>query len=155
MQSNETHNRGFCSVNMATTGLHTIAGSFWEFGEPDWERTKYFLMFGIAEDHDSNPIKAGIAKLKARGAKFVSVNPVRTGYSAVADEWLPVRPGTDGLLVGALIHELLRLGKVDLEYLVRYTNAPWLVIENPGGADDGLIARDKDGHPLAWDGIRD
>jgi anaerobic selenocysteine-containing dehydrogenase len=146
---------GFCSVNMAAAGLYTIAGSFWEFGEPDWDRTRYFLMFGVAEDHDSNPIKAGLAKLKQRGAKFVSVNPVRTGYSAVADEWLGVRPGTDGLLVGALIHELLRLGQVDLGYLVRYTNAPWLVVENPGGADDGMFARDAEGRPLAWDGVRD
>jgi anaerobic selenocysteine-containing dehydrogenase len=142
---------GFCSVNMAAAGLYTIGGSFWEFGEPDWERTRYFLMFGVAEDHDSNPIKAGLAKLKERGAKFVSVNPVRTGYSAIAHQWLPIRPGTDGLLASALIHEMLRAGKVDLSYLVRYTNAPWLVIENPGGADDGLFARDDSGNPLAWD----
>ena len=73
---------GFCSVNMAAAGLYTFGGSFWEFGEPDWEHTKYFLLFGVAEDHDSNPIKIGLGKLKARGAKFVSVNPVRTGYSA-------------------------------------------------------------------------
>ena len=83
---------------------------------------------GVAEDHDSNPIKLGLGKLKARGAKFVSVNPVRTGYSAIADEWIGIRPGTDGLLVLALMHELLRADKVDLDYLVRYTNAPWLVI---------------------------
>ena len=79
---------GFCSVNMAAAGMYTIGGSFWEFGEPDWERARYLLLFGVAEDHDSNPIKLGLAKLKERGAKIVSVNPVRTGYSAIADEWL-------------------------------------------------------------------
>ena len=62
---------GFCSVNMAAAGLYSIGGRFWEFGEPDWERTKYLLMFGVAEDHDSNPIKIGLGKLKERGAKFV------------------------------------------------------------------------------------
>ena len=50
---------GFCSVNMAAGGLYTFGGSFWEFGEPDWERTKYFMLFGVAEDHASNPIKIG------------------------------------------------------------------------------------------------
>jgi sulfite dehydrogenase (quinone) subunit SoeA len=145
---------GFCSVNMAAAGLYTIGGSFWEFGEPDWALTKYFLMFGVAEDHDSNPIKLGLAKLKARGAKFVSVNPVKTGYSAIADEWVGIRPGTDGLFVFALIHELLRADKIDLDYLVRYTNAPWLVIHSPGAADDGLFARDAAGNPLAWDAAR-
>ncbi len=145
---------GFCSVNMAAGGLYTIGGSFWEFGEPDWELCKYLLMFGVAEDHDSNPIKIGIGKLKARGAKFVSVNPVRTGYSAVADEWVGIRPGTDGLFALALAHELLRTEQVDAEFLARYTNAPWLVVRNPGGADDGLFARDADGKPLAWDRAR-
>ena len=142
---------GFCSVNMAAAGLYTVGGSFWEFGEPDWHLAKYFLMFGVAEDHDSNPIKRGIAELKKRGAKFVSVNPVRTGYSAVADEWIGIRPGTDGLFVFALIHELLRADRVDLDYLVRYANAHWLVVQNPGHDDDGLFLRDDAGRPQAWD----
>ena len=142
---------GFCSVNMAAAGLYSIGGSFWEFGEPDWEHARYFLMFGVAEDHASNPIKIGLGKLKGRGAKFVSVNPVRTGYSAIADEWIGVRPGTDGMLVLALVHELLKADKIDADYLVRYTNAPWLVVRAPGTASDGLFARDDKGRPLCWD----
>ena len=136
---------------MAAAGLYTIGGSFWEFGEPDWESTEYFMMFGVAEDHDSNPIKMGLSTLKKRGAKFVSVNPVKTGYSAIADEWIGVKPGGDGAFVLALIHELLRADKIDLDYLVRYTNAPWLVIKDPGAADDGLFARGPDGEELCWD----
>src|SRR3546814_3401736 len=31
---------GFCSVNMAAGGCFSIGGSFWEFGEPDWEHTR-------------------------------------------------------------------------------------------------------------------
>ncbi|WP_349262483.1 molybdopterin-dependent oxidoreductase [Geminicoccus sp.] len=142
---------GFCSVNMATAGMYTYGGAFWEFGEVDFPRTRYFLMFGVAEDHDSNPIKIGLAQLKERGAKFVSVNPVRTGYSAIADEWLPITPGTDGLFVMALIHELLRAGKVDIPYLQRFTNAGWLVVDAPGEGTDGLFARDEDGRALCMD----
>ncbi|HUO83261.1 MAG TPA: molybdopterin-dependent oxidoreductase, partial [Gammaproteobacteria bacterium] len=142
---------GFCSVNMAAAGIYTIGGSFWEFGEPDWERTRYFLMFGVAEDHDSNPIKIGLGKLNARsGTKFVSVNPVRTGYSSIADEWIGIRPGTDGLLAFALIHELLAAGRVDVDYLSRYSDAAWLVQRDAGGAE-GLFARNGAGRPLVWD----
>src|SRR5215472_1635554 len=126
---------GFCSVNMAAAGIYTIGGSFWEFGEPDWDRTRYFVLFGVAEDHDSNPIKIGLGKLKARGVKVVSINPCRTGYSAIADEWIAIRPGTDGLFVFALIHELLKAGRIDLDYLIRYTDAPVLVIREPGAPD--------------------
>jgi len=141
---------GFCSVNMAAGGLYTIGGSFWEFGEVDWDRCRYFMLFGCAEDHDSNPLKLGLSKLKDNGAKFVSINPVRTGYSAIADEWLGIRPGTDGLLILAIVHELLKAGKVDIDYLIRYTNAGWLVIldEGPG---NGLFVRTKDGKPIVWD----
>ena len=139
---------GFCSVNMAAAGMYTLGGSFWEFGEPDWARTRFFMMFGVAEDHDSNPIKIALSGLRRRGAKFVSVNPVRTGYSAIADEWIGIRPGTDGLFVLALIHELLKADRIDLDYLGRYTNAAWLVIQAPGAADDGLFARDEAGEPL-------
>ena len=143
---------GFCSVNMAAAGLYSVGGAFWEFGEPDWDLTRYFLIFGVAEDHDSNPIKMGLAKLKSRpDTKVISVNPVQTGYSAIADEWLPIRPGTDGLFISSLIYELLRADAIDFPYLSRYTNAPWLVIDNSGGDNDGLFARNGEGEPLVYD----
>ena len=99
---------GFCSVNMAAAGLYTIGGSFWEFGEPDWERTRYFLMFGVAEDHDSNPIKIGLGKLK-NARRRSSSRSIRSAPAirAIADEWIGITPGTDGLFVLALVHELL------------------------------------------------
>jgi len=148
---NHAAHGGFCSVNMAAAGLYTVGGSFWEFGEPDWDHTRYFMMFGVAEDHDSNPIKKGLGKLKTReNAKFVSINPVRTGYSAIADEWVGIRPGTDGLFVLALIHELLRSEAVDLDFLARYTNAPWLVRQQEGHPEDGFFIRGEDGKPLCW-----
>jgi len=139
---------GFCSVNMAAAGMYTLGGSFWEFGEPDWDHAKYLLMFGVAEDHDSNPIKLGLGKLKTRGAKVVAINPVRTGYAAIADEWIGIRPGSDGLFVGALIRELLLHDRIDFDYLVKYTNAHYLVVRNDGAADDGLFARDAQGRAL-------
>ena len=142
---------GFCSVNMAAAGLYTFGGSFWEFGEPDWEHTRYFMLFGVAEDHASNPLKIELGKLKQKGVKVVAVNPIRTGYGAIADEWIGIRPGTDGLFVGALIHELMHAQKIDLDYLVRFTNAHWLVIDDTQSADHGLFARDADGKPLALD----
>ncbi len=141
---------GFCSVNMAAAGIYTLGGAFWEFGAPDWERTRLFLLFGVAEDHDSNPMKAGIGALKSRGAKVIAVNPVRTGYNAVADEWVGITPGTDGLFVLALVHDLLRTGRVDVDYLARWTNAGFLVDRRPGPSF-GLFVRDADGKPQVRD----
>ena len=152
---------GFCSVNMAAGGIYTIGGAFWEFGAPDWDRTKLFVLFGVAEDHDSNPIKIGLGKLKERGVKVIGVNPIRTGYNAIADDWLGITPGTDGLLILSLIHCLLQAGKVDLDYLARWTNAPLLVNETDG-PEKGLILKNAEsqpfvidrrtGSPAPWDG---
>ena len=142
---------GFCSVNMAAAGLMTTGFSFWEFGEPDWQRAKYFMLWGVAEDHASNPIKLGLAELKSRGAKIVAINPIRTGYQAIADEWVAIRPGSDGMLALSIAHVLLSRRLIDEEFLIRYTNATWLVICNPGEKDDGLFMRDANGNPLSWD----
>ena len=142
---------GFCSVNMAAAGIYTMGWAFWEFGQPDWDHTKLFMLFGVAEDHDSNPIKMGLGKIKARGAKVIGVNPIRTGYNAIADDWIGITPGTDGLFILALVHELMRTGKMDLDYLARYTNAPVLVNADPLSPNHGLLMRDENGKQLVID----
>ena len=62
--------------------------------------------------------RSGSGELKERGARVIGVNPIRTGYNAVADDWFGITPGTDGLLILSLIHCLLEAGKIDLDYLV-------------------------------------
>lgn len=136
---------GLCSVNMAAGMIYTIGGSFWEFGGPDLERAKLFVMIGTAEDHHSNPLKIAISKFKRGGGRFVAINPVRTGYAAIADEWVPIRPGSDGALLLALIHEILRLGLYDRDFVARYTNAGQLVNQDPASAQFGLMLRNPDG----------
>ena len=142
---------GFCSVNMAAAGIYTMGGAFWEFGQPDWDHTKMLMIFGVAEDHDSNPIKMGLGKIKARGAKVVGVNPIRSGYNAVADEWVGITPGTDGLFILSMLHCLIKAGKIDLDYLSQFTNAPVLLDETNGSAEEGLFLKDKDGKALVID----
>jgi anaerobic selenocysteine-containing dehydrogenase len=139
---------GFCSVNMAAAGIYTIGGAFWEFGQPDWDHTKLFMLFGVAEDHDSNPIKMGIGKIKARGARVIGVNPIRTGYNAVADDWVGITPGTDGLFILSMVHCLMKAGRMDLDYLARFTDAPVLVNGDETSPEFGLLLRDDAGKQL-------
>lgn len=142
---------GFCSVNMAAGGLYTMGHAFWEFGDPDWDKTKYFMLWGVADDHASNPIKIGLEKLKRNGGKFVSVNPARTGYQAIADEWIGIRPGTDAMLALSMLHVLLKHDQFDWEFLIRYTNAAYLVVHTPNEKGHGLLLRNENGKPLVWD----
>ena len=132
---------GFCSVNMAAGMVYTIGGSFWEFGGPDLDRAKLFVMIGTAEDHNSNPMKIAISKFKRNGGRFISINPVRTGYSAIADEWVPIKPGTDGALFLALIHEIIHQGLYDRDFLVQYTNSAQLVNADKDSSEFGMFVR--------------
>jgi anaerobic selenocysteine-containing dehydrogenase len=142
---------GFCSSNMAAGMIYTMGGSFWEFGGPDLDSAKLFVMIGTAEDHHSNPLKIAISKFKRAGGRFVSINPVRTGYSAVADEWVPIRPGTDGALFMALIHELIANDLYDRPFIARFSNAGELVNTDSASDAFGLFVQDEAslvGNPL-------
>ena len=109
------------------------------------------MLFGVAEDHDSNPIKMGLGKLKKRGARVIGVNPIRTGYNAIADDWVGITPGTDGLFILSLIHCLMKAGRIDLDYLARYTDAPVLLNSDPKSPEFGLQLRNADGKALVVD----
>jgi molybdopterin-containing oxidoreductase family molybdopterin binding subunit len=64
-----------------------------------------------------------------------------------ADEWVPIRPGTDGALALAMINVLLNeLGIYDAESIKHHTNGPYLI------GPDGYYVRDKEtGKPLIWE----
>ncbi|NTU41836.1 MAG: molybdopterin-dependent oxidoreductase, partial [Nitrospirales bacterium] len=147
---------GFCSVNMATGMIYSIGGSSWEFGGADYDRTKYMLLFGVAEDHDSNPLKIGLGKIRERGGKLVVINPVRSGYGAIADEWVPIKPGTDGAFLLAMIHVLMKNGLYDRDFLITRTNAADLVQVTEGDENEGMFhllseQEMKDTQSTIWD----
>ena len=82
----------------------------------DLDRTSYFLVFG------ANPMASNgslmtvpdfprrLRDLKARGGRMVVVDPRRTETARVADEHVFVRPGTDALVLFAMLHCLFEEG---------------------------------------------
>jgi anaerobic selenocysteine-containing dehydrogenase len=61
---------------------------------------------------------------KTRGAKFVVIDPYRTGTAAAADIHLAPRPGTDGALACAVMHCAFRDGYADRTYMAQYADCP-------------------------------
>jgi anaerobic selenocysteine-containing dehydrogenase len=61
---------------------------------------------------------------KERGAKFVVVDPYRTGTAEQADIHLMPRPGTDGALACAVMHVLFKEGFADRAYMATYADCP-------------------------------
>ena len=55
------------------------------------------------------------------------------------DDWLPVKPGTDGAPLLALIHELIAVGLYDREFLVRCTNSAQRVNMDEANDEFGMF----------------
>lgn len=77
-----------------------------------------------------------VEEAKARGAKLIHVDPRFTRTSAVADKHIPIRAGSDVVLLGALINYVISNDKWFKEYVVAYTNAATLINENYRDAED-------------------
>ena len=87
---------------------------------PDLDRTSYLLMLG-ANPYESNgslctapDFPGRMEAIRARGGKVVVVDPKMTKTARAADEWVAIRPGTDGLLLAAIASELFRTGRADV-----------------------------------------
>ena len=83
---------------------------------PDVDRTQHLLMLG-ANPLASNgslltapDMRGRLKALRARGGKLVVVDPRRSRTAEVADEHVPIRPGTDAHLLFALVHVLFEEG---------------------------------------------
>jgi len=95
---------------------------------PDIDRTQHLLMLG-ANPLVSNgslmtaaDVRARLRAIRKRGGKIVVVDPRRTRTVEVADEHHAIRPGTDALLLFALVNVLFAEGRVDLGRLAEHTN---------------------------------
>lgn len=90
------------------------------------------------------------ADARVRGMKTIQVEPVLTTTGATADEWIPIKPGTDAAFHYAMIHHILHelnwREVCDVTFLKEMTNSPYLV------APDGLYLRDPATEkPFVWD----
>ncbi|NND68971.1 MAG: molybdopterin-dependent oxidoreductase [Halioglobus sp.] len=111
---------------------HHLA-SLWLFGHkllfpiPDIDRSDYFLMLG-ANPLASNgsiwtvpDVRKRIKALKARGGRLVVIDPRRTETAQLASEHHFITPGSDALLLAALLHTLFDEQLVDPGRLADFT----------------------------------
>ena len=64
-----------------------------------------------------------ISQAKKNGAKIVCVDPRQNDTCcALADEWIPVKPGTDTALLAAMAHVMITENLLDTPYIKKYTH---------------------------------
>jgi len=88
----------------------------------DMAKTKYVLFLGRSyADGISPSATASLAAAHARGATIVIVDPRQNSSCILADEWVPIRPGTDLALMLAIAHVLIRENLYDVSFVSEYT----------------------------------
>jgi anaerobic selenocysteine-containing dehydrogenase len=88
---------------------------------PDVDHTDYLMMLG-ANPYASNgslctspDFPGRIQAIRARGGKVVVVDPRRTKTAEESDEWVSIRPGTDGLFLAAMVNVMFAENLVSIE----------------------------------------
>ncbi|HUX34972.1 MAG TPA: molybdopterin-dependent oxidoreductase, partial [Gemmatimonadaceae bacterium] len=62
-----------------------------------------------------------ILRARARGARVIAIDPIRTRTAAQCDQWIGIRPGTDAALALGIMHVVFARGLEDADYLARHT----------------------------------
>ncbi len=118
---------------------------------PDVDHCDYLLIFGcqvgFGAYYTFGTMAQKMADARVRGMKVVTVDPYMSPAAEKADEWLPIRPGSDGALACVLLNLLLNEYRLfDAEYLRHHTDGPYLV-----APDGGYARHPASGKPLVWD----
>ena len=86
----------------------------------DWLNSRYILMWSWnpAEMRDGTNSEYFIQKAREKGARVVCIDPRKT-MSAVslADEWIPIRPGTDTAMMSAMAHVIIEEKLHDTDFI--------------------------------------
>ena len=140
---------GYYCGNSLHNAIYLTNGTF--SSEFDIDNCNYVILQGTQSGFmagmPANLQAQRMADARVRGLRVVVVDPIMTNAAGKADEWIPIRPGTDGAWLLGLINVLVNeLGVYDVDFVKRRTNSPYLV------RPDGHYAKDGE-KPLVWDMI--
>ena len=113
----------------------------------------------LAENH---PVAfQWVIEARERGARVIHVDPRFSRTSAMADVWIPIRAGSDIVLLGGLVRHAIEEGRVFTDYVRPYTNAGVILredlrdSEDLGGVFSGWDPRESRYDPSSWQYQRD
>ena len=106
---------------------------------PDYAKTELMLLLSahLETGHYFNPHAQRIIEAKSRGARLVVVDTRLSNTASHADLWISSWPGSEAALLLGVARELLRTGRIDRDFVQRWTN--WeALLEKRGEAGAGF-----------------
>src|SRR6185437_14396381 len=112
--------RTICSM-AGTVGMRMTVGANVGADPEGIPQSDLVLLWGT-NTLTSNPhLWPFVLEARARGARVVAIDPLRTRTAAQCDEWIGIRPGTDAALALGIMHVLFASGLVDDAYIAAHT----------------------------------
>ena len=101
----------------------TTFGTSYDRLFPDFERSDQIVVWGANPATDSPPIKLReILAAKDRGTKVLVIDPLKSFTAEKADEWIGIRPGTDGALALGMANVMMEKGLYDMAFADDWTD---------------------------------
>jgi anaerobic dimethyl sulfoxide reductase subunit A len=125
----------------------------------DWVRAKIILMWGWnpSEMRDGTNTEFFLRKARDNGARIICLDPRMTlSAVALADEWVPLRPGTDTAMMSAMAYVCIKENLVDAAFIKTHclgydeTQMPAACAEAESYKDYVLGSRDGTPKSPAW-----
>ncbi|MFQ5408475.1 MAG: molybdopterin-dependent oxidoreductase, partial [Anaerolineales bacterium] len=105
--------------NLLTQGIYDLPAY-------DLENTRYVLSFGASLLEGGRTVQRMVSghsymrQGRADRGKEVVIDPRQGVTGAKADEWIPIRPGTDAALALGMAHVIIKTGRFDSDFVHNY-----------------------------------
>lgn len=110
----------FCGVGR-DVGAHLTIGGSTGVDPESLVHARYIILWAVNTLSTGNHQWPFIAEAKRRGAKIVSIDPLRSRTAAQADWHIPIKPGTDAALALGMMNVIISEGLYDRDYVEQYT----------------------------------
>jgi anaerobic selenocysteine-containing dehydrogenase len=96
-------------------------------GSDEWFLSDYLVVWMMNPAVTQIPDAHFLFEAKYDGAELVVIDPQYSATAVHADQWIPIRPGTDAGLALATARHIWDSGRIDLAYVREQTDLPILV----------------------------
>lgn len=125
---------------------------FFGYRDYDLEKTNCLVLWGTDPLAANRQVPNAIHRfheIVARGT-VITVDPRLSSVAAKSHEWLPLLPGTDGALAGAIAHVLLTEGLWNREFVGDFKDGKNLFVAGATVAEDSFVEKETFGLVKWW-----
>jgi anaerobic selenocysteine-containing dehydrogenase len=112
--------RSICG-DVAAIGLSSTQGNGFGVDPEELVHSRYIILWGTNTIVTNLHLWPVVLEARAKGAKIVVIDPIKTRTAEQADWHIQLRPGSDATLAMAMMHIIIREDWVDHDYVQNYS----------------------------------